>query len=295
MFDPIPGWYEQLPAAEAMVRLERESERLGLWPDISDGERIGLGWALLVSDREEEVWAQARDVPGFRWSAVGLLNPEVDTGLGVDEPRFGVILYAEDDQPERVGRRENLVFDEIQLPVVVRHGTYEEHLPPPYMGHGRLACWATSCSGARSGWLTARHVADHPAMSGIGSVVDRAPEYLDAALVAVEPAGGGTAQSLAMPCAEATIDIDLSHPSSATILDVATNLGVRHSSRFPLRFNFNAAGIPGDSGSLIIGTPCGEPMGIYLGAFTSSLTGGRSGIGLALTQLAYHMNLEVYG
>src|SRR6266540_7282446 len=25
------------------------------------------------------------------------------------------------------------------------------------IGHGRLACWATSRRGARSGWLTARH------------------------------------------------------------------------------------------------------------------------------------------
>lgn len=69
---------------------------------------------------------------------------------------------------------------------------------------------------------------------------------------------------------------------------------MRRSSRFPLRFSFNATGTPGDSGSLIIGRPCGEPMGIYLGSFTSAKTGARSGIGLALTQLAYHMDLEVY-
>jgi hypothetical protein len=131
-------------------------------------------------------------------------------------------------------------------------------------------------------------------MSGVGWVVDRAPECLDAALVEVGIVGGGLPQALAMPCVNGIVDIDFRSHNGAMILDVATNLGVRHSSRFPLRFNFNAAGIPGDSGSLIVGRPCGEPMGIYLGAFTSAETGERSGVGLALTQLAYHMNLEVY-
>lgn len=49
-----------------------------LWPDISEAELVGLGWSLLVSDREPELWERSRDVPGFRWSAVGLLDPEVD-------------------------------------------------------------------------------------------------------------------------------------------------------------------------------------------------------------------------
>jgi hypothetical protein len=292
MFDPDPDWYAQLPRSEAQARLERDD--IALWPDISPGEAVGLGWSLLVSDREEDVWARARDVPGFRWSAVGLLHPEVDRELGGDEPRFGVILYAEDDQAEQGGRREGLAFEEIQLPVVVRYGTYEEHRSrPPSIGHGRTACWATSRKGRRRGWLTARHVADHPAMSSAGSVVDRAPECLDAALVDLGSAGGGTAQSLAAPAVGGTVDLDLSTPHSATILDVATNLGVRRSSRFPLRFSVNVAGNPGDSGSLVVGTPCGEPLGLYLGAFTSA-TGARNGVGLALTQIEYFMELEVY-
>lgn len=292
MFDPAPDWYEQLPRGEAQARLEREE--IALWPNISPGEAVGLGWSLLVSDREEEVWERARHVPGFRWSAVGLLDPEVDRELGGEEPRFGVILYAEDDQAEQGGRQDDLAFEEIQLPVVVRYGTYEDHRSrPPSIGHGRLACWATSRRGLRRGWLTARHVADHPAMSSVGSVVDRAPECLDAALVDVGPAGGGAPRSLATPAVGGTVDLNLSTPCSGTILDVATNLGVRRSSRFPLRFSVNAAGNRGDSGSLIIGTPCGEPLGLYLGAFKSA-RGARSGVGLALIQIEYFMGLEVY-
>jgi hypothetical protein len=291
VFDPPPDWYEKLPWAEALGRLERED--LQPWPDISKGETVGLGWALLVADREEEVWERARDVPGFRWSAVGLLDPEVDQGLGGDDPRFGVILYTEDDRAE-LGQREGLAFEEIQLPVVLRAGNYEEHrASPPTIGHGRLACWATSRRGRRRGWLTARHVADHPAMSSVGPVVDRAPECLDAALVNVNPAGSGAVQSLATPAIGSAVDMDLSTPGRGQILDVATNLGMRRSSRFPLRFSVNLAGVAGDSGSLIIGAPCGEPMGLYLGAFTAA-TGARSGIGLALTQIEYFMDLEVY-
>ena len=85
----------------------------------------------------------------------------------------------------------------------------------------------------------------------VGSVVDRAPECLDAALVDVGAAGGGAVQAFATPATGGAVDMDLSNPVAATILDVATNLGVRRSSRFPQRFSVNAAGIPGDSGSLI--------------------------------------------
>jgi len=292
MFDPTPDWYERLPPTEAFARLEREE--LGLWPDISEGEAIGLGWSLLVSDREEEVWARARGVPAFRWSAVGLLHPEIDHAIGEDDPPFGVILYAEDQYGEQEESLDGLAFEEVVLPIVVRYGAYEEQVGVPSpMNHGRLACWATSRKGRRAGWLTARHVADHPAMAAQGTVVDRAPECLDAALVAVGPAGSGSIQGLATPAVGGTVELDLSTPRAATILDVATNLGVQRSSRFPLRFSFNSAGVPGDSGSLVIGTPCGEPMGVYLGAFTSA-AGARSGIGLALTQLNYLIDLEVY-
>lgn len=292
MFEPDPDWYTQLPRAEARARLERED--LFNWPDISPAEATGLGWSLLVSDREQEVWTRAREVPGFSWSAVGLLHPEVDRDLRDSDPRFGVILYAEDGYGERVPRREDLPFEEISLPVVVRQGTYKEHRSPaPLMSHGRLACWSTTRHGARSGWLTARHVADHPAMSSQGSVVDRAPECLDAALVNVGSSGGGRVQRLATPAPHATVDLDLPTPLSGRILDVATNLGVQRSSRFPLRFSVNVAGRGGDSGSLIIGTPCGEPLGLYLGAFTTA-QGAQTGIGLALTQIEYFMDMEVY-
>ncbi len=99
-------------------------------------------------------------------------------------------------------------------------------------------------------------------------------------------------QALATPANGGTVDLEFSTTQLATILDVATNLGVQDSSRFPLRFSLNVAGQPGDSGSLITATPCGEPLGVYLGAFTSN--GATNGVGLAFSQLAVLIGLEIY-
>jgi hypothetical protein len=291
MFEPDPSWYERLPSAPAASRLEREE--LAPWPDITPGERIGLGWSLLVSDREEEVWERARGVPRFRWPAVGLLSPEVDLGISGDDLPFGVILYAEASPNEGEQRLPGLAFDDVELPVVVRYGHYQEHGPVPLIPHGRLACRATTRNGRFQGWVTARHVAEHPLMATVGTVLDSAPECLDAALVDIGTSWGGVPQSLATPANGGTVELEFSAIQRATILDVATNLGVQYSSRFPLRFSFNAAGQHGDSGSLITAIPCGEPLGIYLGAFTSR-TGARTGVGLAFSQLAVLIDLEVY-
>lgn len=289
MFEPEADWYERLPPAPAAGRLDRED--LAAWPDISPAEQIGLGWSLLVSDRNDEIWERARYVPGFRWPAVGLLHPDVDHALSPDDPLFGVILYADERVQAGENRLPGMAFEDIELPVVVRHGHYQEHGPAPLIPHGRLACWGSTRGGGFQGWVTARHVAEHPMMSAVGTVIDTAPECLDAALVDVIPAGGGVRQALATPANGGTVDLDFS-PIPATILDVATNLGIQSSSRFPLRFSVNVAGQPGDSGSLITAMPCGEPLGIYLGAFSSK--GAASGIGLAFSQLAVLIGLEIY-
>jgi hypothetical protein len=291
VFDPRPDWYEQLPRDAALRRLEEAP--LELWPDITDAERIGLGWALLVSDREEELWERSRAVPGFRWSAVGLLDPEVDREL-VDGPPFGVILYAEDERGDEEGRAVDAMwFEEIALPVVVRTGRYEDHQfrGGSIGGSGRAACWATSRGGTREGWLTAKHVAR---VLGPGVAVDYAPECIDAALVDLGGRGGGAPHDLALPAVGGMVDLHFARAIRGTILDVSTNLGVRRSRYFPLRFSVNAWGVPGDSGGLMIGQPCGEPMGLYLGAFTDA-SGARAGVGLALVQVKDFIDLEVYG
>jgi hypothetical protein len=290
MFDPPPNWHEGLPPGPAEERLQREE--IEVWPDISEAERIGWGWSLLVSDREEGIEDRARAVPGFRWSEVGILDPSVDPRLEVDDPRFGVVLYAEDLMAEGGERLDGLVMDGIELPVLVRNVRFEaQRAVPSRSGPGRLACWATSRNGAREGWLTALHVANHSAFAG--SVVDRGRACIDVALVDVGRTGSGATRRSVPPTGGSAVELDLGTPTPATVIGVATNLGITRSSHFPLRFTLSVAGSPGDSGGLILADPCGEPMGIYLGA-NELRNGARGGVGQALTQLEYLMNLEAY-
>jgi hypothetical protein len=301
MFDPSPNWYEGLPVESAHNRLREEE--VPVWPDIPEAELVGWGWSLLVSDREEEIAERARDVAGFSWSAVGILDPEADPRLGVDDPRFGVILYAEDpirwrgaqseesDGPEPGARLEALRFEEIELPVIVRNARFELQRGPSSIGPGRAACWATSRGGKREGWLTARHVAEHSALHG--HTVDQGRACVDAALVDVPRPGGKRLRRAVPPTDHSEVVLDFGHPVPGRVLDVATNCGIAGSSQFPLRFTVSRFGQPGDSGGLILAHPCGEPMGIYLGACQLE-SGGRGGFAQAITQLEYLMNLEVY-
>lgn len=290
MFDPPPNWHEGLPPEPARERLQQEE--VAVWPDISEAAVIGWGWSLLVSDREEEIEARARGVPGFSWSEVGILDPSVDPRLEGDDLRFGVVLYTEDPLTEGGERLESLNLDWVELPVLVRNIRYEaQRTSPPSIGPGRLACWATSRHGAREGWLTARHVAQHTATPG--RIVDQGRACIDAALVDVGASAAGTRRGSVPPTVGSAIELDFGGSTSGTVLGVATNCGIARSSHFPLRFTFDRAGVPGDSGGLILADPCGEPMGIYLGAHELQ-GGGRSGVGQALTQLEYLMNLEAY-
>lgn len=239
MFEPSPNWHEGLPPGPARERLRREE--VALWPDISDAEAIGWGWSLLVSDREEEIEARARAVPGFSWSEVGILDATADRRLEDGDPRFGVILYAEDTIAEGGERLESLYLEGIALPVVVRNVRYEaQRASPSSIGPGRLACWATSRGGAREGWLTARHVAEHSAMPG--RIVDRGRACIDAALVETGNQMTGTPHGSVPPTVGATVELDFGNCISATVLSIATNCGIARSSHFPLRFTLSRSG-----------------------------------------------------
>jgi hypothetical protein len=290
MFEPLPDWHRGLPLEPARDRLGREE--VPAWPDIPEAELVGWGWSLLVSDREEEIAGRARDVAGFNWSAVGLLDPEVDRGLGDDDPRFGVILYTEDPLAEGGARLDGLRFEEIELPVLVRNIRFEaQHGVSSRIGPGRVACWATSRGQEREGWLTARHVAEHSELPG--RVVDRGRACVDAALVEIERGPTGRRRRSVPPTPHSAIKLDFGSPAPGRVLDVGTNCGIAQSSYFPLRFTVDRVGKKGDSGGLILADPCGEPMGIYLGSCALE-SGGRGGFAQALTQLEYLMNLEVY-
>ncbi len=287
MFEPASDWYTGLPQEPAWERLR--SAGLEVSPDLSEEEMISSGWSLLVSDHEQEIAARSRDVPCFTWSAAAILDPSVDP---VDEPRFGIVLYAEDPWSEGGRRLEGINVGDIELPVVVRKVRFEAHrASSSSIGPGRVACWSTSRHREREGWLTALHVAQHSAMPG--QMVDRGRACIDAALVDIGRPPTGTARRAVPPLDGRRVALDLGTPTPAKVIDVATNLGIGRSSHFPFRFTVNVAGVPGDSGGLIVAVPGGDPVGIYLGSHELA-SGARSGVGLAINQLEYLMNLEAY-
>lgn len=288
MFEPGADWIAQLPPIPAIRRLE--SAPADLLEGLSTEDQIALGWSLLVSDREEQLWERGRLVPGLRWCAVGLLHPELDQGI--DHVVLGAILYADTvDGTGSFDQLESLRVDEWSVPVRVRRGTLQDHAPQPLPG-GRLACWATTRGGALEGWLTARHVATSPPNAGAAVLVDQAPECLDAAIVRIGQRGLGAPKPAVLPIPGSNVHLDLGAPIAARVLDVATNLGVARSSRFPLRFSINAAGVRGDSGGLI--TSGSDPVGLYLAAFTPAGGAQRAGVGLAISQLEHFMTMEVH-
>lgn len=294
---------EELPARPAEQRL-LESPLADWTAALPDQLRRSLGWTFLLSDRLEEILELARAVPFFNYPAVGFLDRAIDLGLEAAGglPLFGVILYAETGPEAPPGSLVSVLeFPEIAFAVVVRNGSFgsQAQRPVPAINNGRLACWATSRGGSRQGWLTARHVADDPAFTG--RVVDRGPGCIDAALVDVGQTGGGAS---AIPAYAATaglpVELDLGVPATGTVLDVITNFGITKSPQFPLRFSTSVSGVGGDSGSLIVETQTAsnDPLGIYLGKFTLANPpagyAATGGVGLAITQLATIMQLEVY-
>jgi hypothetical protein len=211
--------------------------------------------------------------------------------LEADGQRFGVVFYTEAGatESEQVGQLE---LEDASLPIVARPVAQVEHLgvPQPLRPQGTIACWATSSGGRCEGWLTARHVA-----SALGCrMVDCGRECIDAAVIETSDGCRGEPSKAVMPSVGGRVEVLSEQPIQARILDVATNFKVVHSSYFPLRFTTSTPGREGDSGSLVMADPCGEPVGIYLGAINPERRGRWAGFALAITQLEALMNLEVY-
>jgi hypothetical protein len=85
-----------------------------------------------------------------------------------------------------------------------------------------------------------------------------------------------------------------------SVLDVSTDFGMLKSPKFPLRFNLSIAGVAGDSGGFITEDQSALPVGLYLGAFTTSPghygqnVAFSSGVGLSTYQLERMMDMEIY-
>jgi hypothetical protein len=92
-------------------------------------------------------------------------------------------------------------------------------------------------------------MADHAA-PGLGSVIDRARECTDAALVAASmPSHLRKVTSYTTLAAGLTVEVPLSRRVHAgTVLDISIDFDIYKDPKFPVRFSMNKAGRHGDSG-----------------------------------------------
>ena len=299
MFTPRPGWFEYLPAQPALSRLG-QSQLLEEARELDEGLRRSLGWTLLLADRDAdgaEPLVDRTTISSYQYTAIGFVDGVVDQ-LHRDYPPLGVILYAESEESPTYcpGQLGEVAVAGLTFPIVLRRGTYEQHIGPlRRVPGGSAAYWAESRGGACEGWLTARHVTETIAFSNSSyRAVDRGSSCIDAAVISdgsSRPGGLRPQSAHQAITAGLTVSMACNPGASPSVLDVSSNIRISESSRFPLRFSLSETGRPGDSGSAIEETSSTQqlPLGIYLGSYLPDKAypghTGRAGFGLSISQL----------
>jgi len=311
MFAPREGWFEYLPAQPAQERLA-QSRFVEEARELDEKLQRSLGWTLLLADRDdrpadvEEAVVDRSNISSYQYTAIGFVDGELDQ-LHREYPPLGVIYYAESEEDPQPGpgQLEEVTVAGLTFPIVLRRGTYEQHVAALHrVPGGSSAYWAESRGGSREGWLTARHVTEESAFSNSSySVVDRGSSCIDAAVVSdgsSRPPGLHAQSAHQAITAGLPVSMACNTGASPTVLDVSSNIRISKSSRFPLRFSLSETGQRGDSGSAIEETSTTQqlPFGIYLGSYLPDTAypghTGRAGYGLSISQLEQLMQLEVF-
>ncbi len=279
---------------------ERLGQHYQLYSALPQLQQRSVYWTLRLSEALYEVqpW---RQVPGFQFLTIGFLDPELETD------GFGVILYASPDVHAERPSIANIAAGDHTFPIVVRSVVRAAHATTVNPVEGTTACWARSRVGSSPrgpGLLTAKHVVTGTLGACVsltdgstGSVLDLAPEPIDAALVGVP----GTPPALhhvgvyPLPAQERLVQFTGASSGfhETPITQVSMFLGVRRLPEFPNRFAILEAGLPGDSGALITDVETGRPVGIYQGEVTDSFD-QTVGLAQGLEQVRLLMDLEVY-
>jgi hypothetical protein len=267
----------------------------------------------------EELDELARETPGFRFAAVGFLDPKYEPNA------FGVALFSSQPAgayqqaetrylriPGRLFRRRGEA--EIRTPIVIRPCLVTQHaLPTHHMALGTAACWAKSRIHSSTpigpGVLTAEHVAGAiigaPVSFGThhGKVLDVAPSGgIDAAVVSSPEPYNGTQRLQTKRLVAPWTDVQFSgmmtkQPPVQTKVTMTTDmLGILNSPRFPVKLILAGHGQSGDSGALVRelnGFNVGDGVGIYTDLFTN-VAGQTGGIAQHLHQVVEVMDMELY-
>jgi hypothetical protein len=299
------GGPDLLPHEESPEYLNRFREAfLHSAETLTEDLRRTLYWTLRLNIECPPYVSFCRAVPGFRYLAIGFLDPEYET----DD--FGVILFAafalSDNRERRPDIPSAICIGNRSFPIVTRRIIeFAQGAPPNPLG-GTGACFAISKAGSQPigpGILTAKHVVGDVLGASValscghtGSVGDVGPDGIDAAIVISPCLKNKGHQMQPRQLIAPYTDVDFSGARSTVstkVTAVTDTKGILNSSALPSRIFLAQPGVGGDSGALVAESRSGTPIGIYMGSYLdpANLTGG---IAQHLYQATEIMDMEIF-
>jgi len=227
---------------------------------------------------------------------------------------FGGSVLIDEEGPQTLAV---LRVGEQVMPVAVNRGKFRPHGCPPHPAGGSGACWVEKNTLNPPFWqygiLTCRHVVTS---AGVGASIPLTPSgthpiptsavfaeetscTIDAAILEV-PVSDWPAGLTRLPImAPATPGQAIELVDHSGVAKTGRVLHVLHFSNYVgnllgQRVVADVHGVPGDSGSLIIASPGGEGVGIYMGDIPDGSGFGYDGMYQDLSQAAAYFEFDPY-
>lgn len=289
------------PAGQAYDSAQGELRALG----VPDQLRDALYWVFRIAEETEQLNSLAASVPWLDRLAMGF----TDEGEAGQDPSFGIICYT--NVPEDVAP--SAITDSFQgptsinvgdhsFPAVIRVGARVPQVGITSPSQALVTIWSRSRRAQQGGWLVPAHAVDPSQKVGFsdgtsGTVTDSWGSCIDAMLVTptksvVAPTNLCKATRGITPGMKVSVVNSKQQSFQASIVDVDVNLGVVRHHLFPVRFSYDwPCSAQGDSGALVVASPCGKPAGMHQGMFKSASASGVSTLAYALSLY----QLEDYG
>jgi hypothetical protein len=271
--------------------------------DLPLDQRRTYLWASQIL-RAARVHGRQWRVPGLVRFAAGFFDPDQEG------PGFGLIVHAAAGRRLPSIKLPSIQVGDYSFPVVLRQPTRRLHAPTVQPINGTSSCWAVSRASGQltrpigPALLTAKHVT--PATIGArvpltdgssGTVVDIAPEGIDAALIESFETPGSH-QVPVRPLVAPWMDVNYHGAATARTIvtkvsSITDTLGVYSSSSLPARVFLADGGQQGDSGALVRDHDSGDAVGIYMGELTDPRN-RTEGFAQHAYQAQILMELELY-
>src|SRR5579884_81307 len=269
---------ESWPSEEALGPVHRVLQtNPALFDGFSEDQARTVFWTIAIQNAFE-LGGHAKEIPGFRMASYGFFDPETELD------GFGVIAYVNPSlHGPAKGEFQWVTVDGQSFPVIARAAVWKLHAPSVHPSLGTSTCWANSRRPTlknKPAIVTAKHVvgtaipigSSVPMTSGHGTLLDLAPEGIDAALVQISRTHwprNPTQLSCQKFVAQWT-DVNVYSPTgviSTKVTEVSSGRGTLDPS-IPLRIFLANPGQSGDSGALIIDST-GKGIGLYMGEVTT--------------------------